>query len=815
MVSINFANKEIRCRLVVAGPADAGRATTLRWLSTHAPSTSIEDEGPPLLSASYSTGTQTAGLELHVDLVTPRDGTAWVEALSNADGVLFVADSDPARQEANAEAWDELETNLREVGLDPGTIPLVFLWNKRDVDDAVGVGALAAALNPRGAPAFECVALRGTGLSKALDALLAELRGKLGKEYGLDAGRAGAGGGGGAAARRSRAAPKRSPAREPSAEPEPEAEGGAYFDALGHDDDVAGDAGDDDMGERTLMFEEASFEEADERPTGAFELGDAKAEAAFEDDYGDYGADETMAPEPMAAEPMAPPPPMSAPPAAGAMPAAAKPAAPASAPPMGSAPMAMGAAAMASSLAPSRAVAPEEGRASMSRDYADLDDAPRTVSQQGAESIMRRISEKKILPPEDAPAKATAAGTRGASKKRGKLAEHSAPSTAIVETFERSATVRYFRQMYPMENYPLSVILSKKKIREVVIQRVAQATSQARLTIRADNPILHIRLIIPGCMIQPAEQDLDVTPHIAEARFWITPMVLGNIEDAHVELTYEGRVIDVIPIPLKITKQTLAKLSAVGGVASPALKPVMSSSYGAGLQAKATGYYAPKVLAFLLSTNGAYTVVGALAFITLVLYWWKRPKSAEPIESFFDFEVEDEKKGSWFIKNFKAKLMVFHPHARWVQVIDHRTPLGSSPESALRLARPGVEPHHAVISYSEQDGFLLQPSGTTKVDDDRVDRTTQLGREAVLTLGSAGEEVWFYDERPDKNLDRRRLRKKLIKTFRELRPEAEQRVRDAFGSGAMVPTRRVVANLILAGVITLDHWKRARARHGI
>jgi hypothetical protein len=88
--------------------------------------------------------------------------------LNGADGVVFVADSQPAAMDANQESLASLERNLADLGLDAAAFPLVVQWNKRDIPGVLPPAELRAALNPRGAPEFETVASRGAGTMEAL-----------------------------------------------------------------------------------------------------------------------------------------------------------------------------------------------------------------------------------------------------------------------------------------------------------------------------------------------------------------------------------------------------------------------------------------------------------------------------------------------------------------------------------------------------------------------------------------------------------------------------------------------------------------------
>jgi signal recognition particle receptor subunit beta len=108
--------------------------------------------------------------------------------LQGADGVVFVADSQIARHEANVESMENLHENLRIHGMNADTVPLVIQYNKRDVPDILTVAQLDSDLNARGVPFFETCALSGVGVFEALKEItklvLADLRikGIYGKE---------------------------------------------------------------------------------------------------------------------------------------------------------------------------------------------------------------------------------------------------------------------------------------------------------------------------------------------------------------------------------------------------------------------------------------------------------------------------------------------------------------------------------------------------------------------------------------------------------------------------------------------------------
>jgi hypothetical protein len=89
--------------------------------------------------------------------------------LKGADGVVFVADSQPARSEANAESMEDLRDNLEELGTPREALPLVVQYNKRDLDGIEPVARLRALLNPMGAPEVESAAASGAGVLETLE----------------------------------------------------------------------------------------------------------------------------------------------------------------------------------------------------------------------------------------------------------------------------------------------------------------------------------------------------------------------------------------------------------------------------------------------------------------------------------------------------------------------------------------------------------------------------------------------------------------------------------------------------------------------
>lgn len=92
--------------------------------------------------------------------------------LKGVDGIVFVADSQIERMDANIESFDNMKTNLKEHGYDLKNIPYVIQYNKRDLPNVVPVSELKRVLNVDGVLDFEAVATKGIGVFETLKAIV-------------------------------------------------------------------------------------------------------------------------------------------------------------------------------------------------------------------------------------------------------------------------------------------------------------------------------------------------------------------------------------------------------------------------------------------------------------------------------------------------------------------------------------------------------------------------------------------------------------------------------------------------------------------
>lgn len=183
MALINYATREVNCKLVYYGTGLGGKTTNLEF---------IHKQVPPHIRGEM------------VNLATPTERTLYFDFLSldlgsvqgfktrfalytvpgqveynasrklilnGVDGIVFVADSQREKWDENIESLKNMEENLAEYGLSLEDVPWVLQYNKRDLPTAVPVEDLHRVLNTRGVPEFQAVAYQGQGVFDTLKAL--------------------------------------------------------------------------------------------------------------------------------------------------------------------------------------------------------------------------------------------------------------------------------------------------------------------------------------------------------------------------------------------------------------------------------------------------------------------------------------------------------------------------------------------------------------------------------------------------------------------------------------------------------------------
>ncbi len=184
MSFINYSSREINCKIVYYGPGLCGKTTNLQviyrktrpeskckmiTLATETERTLFFDFLPLALG-------DIKGFKTRFHLYTVP-GQIFYDAsrkliLKGVDGIVYVADSQVERMDANIESFENMKVNLEEQGYSLSQIPYILQYNKRDLPNIIDVAELKKALNHDGVPDFEAVARDSVGVFETLKAVV-------------------------------------------------------------------------------------------------------------------------------------------------------------------------------------------------------------------------------------------------------------------------------------------------------------------------------------------------------------------------------------------------------------------------------------------------------------------------------------------------------------------------------------------------------------------------------------------------------------------------------------------------------------------
>jgi len=194
MASINYALKEVSCKIVYYGPGLCGKTTNLQYIHQH----TISDKKGNLVSLA-TPGERTLffdflpleasdihGFRVKFQLYTVPGQVMYNSTrklvLRGVDGVVFVCDSQWEKLRENLESFRNLQANLASYNYSLENIPYVVQYNKRDLAKVSPLNYLQYVINPRQAPNYEVCALDGTNVFESLNCIcslvLANLRSK-------------------------------------------------------------------------------------------------------------------------------------------------------------------------------------------------------------------------------------------------------------------------------------------------------------------------------------------------------------------------------------------------------------------------------------------------------------------------------------------------------------------------------------------------------------------------------------------------------------------------------------------------------------
>ncbi len=191
MPFVNFATREINCKIVYYGPGLSGKTTNIKWIYEHI---RPENKGEMITLATETERTlffdfvpievsNVKGFKVRFHLYTTPGQIIYQASrkliLKGVDGIVFVADSQEERHDANLDTLDDMIENLTDYEINIEELPLVFQYNKRDLPNVLPVEVLRKDLNRWGRPDFEAIANKGIGVLETFKEITKEVLKKL------------------------------------------------------------------------------------------------------------------------------------------------------------------------------------------------------------------------------------------------------------------------------------------------------------------------------------------------------------------------------------------------------------------------------------------------------------------------------------------------------------------------------------------------------------------------------------------------------------------------------------------------------------
>lgn len=195
MSFINYSSREINCKIVYYGPGLCGKTANLQYIYKK---TNPELKGKLISLATEAERTlffdflplalgDIRGFKMRFHLYTVPGQVFYAASrkliLKGVDGIVFVADSQIERTDANIESLEDLKINLKEQGYELEKLPFTMQLNKRDLPNIVPVNEMNSILNPNSVPLFEAVAVRGDGVFETLKNVAKQVLTELKKHY--------------------------------------------------------------------------------------------------------------------------------------------------------------------------------------------------------------------------------------------------------------------------------------------------------------------------------------------------------------------------------------------------------------------------------------------------------------------------------------------------------------------------------------------------------------------------------------------------------------------------------------------------------
>lgn len=194
MSTIDIKARQINCKLVYYGTGMGGKTTNLRQIhqktnpKQRGKLVSLETDSERTLFFDFfpMAAGKLMGLDLRFSFFTVPGQSFYnltrKTILKDADGVVFVCDSDPERQDANIDSYLNLQENLQDQRMQLANLAHVIQYNKRDLGDVIPLEQMRREINTFNVPDFEAVALKGEGVFETLRAVVKLTMDKVRKE---------------------------------------------------------------------------------------------------------------------------------------------------------------------------------------------------------------------------------------------------------------------------------------------------------------------------------------------------------------------------------------------------------------------------------------------------------------------------------------------------------------------------------------------------------------------------------------------------------------------------------------------------------
>lgn len=183
----------------------------------------------------------------------------------------------------------------------------------------------------------------------------------------------------------------------------------------------------------------------------------------------------------------------------------------------------------------------------------------------------------------------------------------------------RRAAARWYRRMNPGHNFQLSVLFTGSRVEVIATEELPVSVSAKDIVVSQEDPFVNVEPCFPGCIVSPPVRAVDLSADRTTAKFWITPLVEGDLDEACVLISRYGRPLEALPTPAKVVKRTAAKVCLAAGLIWPGFQQVSEWA----------GWHFEVPLLRLLTTTGGAVGFGVALLMAAAFFW----RITRPVET--------------------------------------------------------------------------------------------------------------------------------------------------------------------------------------